>query len=100
MDDGQKAIDSANTNEFDLILMDCQMPTINGYQAASAIRENEPKNAHVPIVAITAGLMQDERDHCLQAGMDDFLPKPFRISDLSSILTAWLKDRKVLKIGD
>ncbi len=76
--DGQAAVDRYRAEKFDLVLMDCQMPVLDGFDAARAIRAHEKQNdlPPTPVLALSAGTTQDERDNCLAAGMDDFIPKP------------------------
>jgi CheY-like chemotaxis protein len=73
------------------VLMDCQMPKMDGYEASVRIRELEHRLhlSRVPIVAVTANAMAQDREKCLQAGMDDHLPKPVRSSDLEAALVRW-----------
>jgi len=85
--DGQEAVDLIRERAFDLVFMDVQMPRLNGYEAARAIREF---NSKVPIIAVTANAIRDERDRCLDAGMNDFLSKPFRNRDVVPLLRRWL----------
>jgi two-component system sensor histidine kinase/response regulator len=73
---GLKALEQSRQGDFDLILMDVQMPEMNGLQATMQIRVEEAMGAHVPIVAMTASAMSEDRDRCLAAGMDDFISKP------------------------
>jgi CheY-like chemotaxis protein len=76
--------------EFDLILMDVQMPGIDGLETTRAIREMEGGRRRIPIVAVTARAMQGDRDRCLAAGMDDYLAKPIRPAELSALLKRYL----------
>ena len=81
---GREAIDVLQDQDFDIILMDCQMPVMDGYEATLAIRAQESSVAegHVPIVAVTANALPEDRDKCIAAGMDGFLSKPFTIDGL------------------
>ena len=82
-ENGAEALQTFESGEYDLIVMDCQMPVMNGMQAASAIRDLESKgNRHIPIIAMTANATPSDRAACLQAGMDDFLSKPIQERDL------------------
>lgn len=89
-EDGRQAVEMASGINFDLILMDCQMPGIDGFEATRLIRENEKKRGRrVPIVAMTASAMDRDRDRCLACGMDDFVGKPFEIQELKSVIERW-----------
>ncbi|MCP4746533.1 MAG: response regulator [Desulfobacteraceae bacterium] len=75
--DGQEVLEIMETNTFDLILMDVQMPRLNGFEATAAIREKEEKNgSHIPIIALTANAIKGDQEKCIEAGMDDYLSKP------------------------
>ena len=87
---GLEACAKAKAKPFDLILMDCQMPEMDGFQATRAIREQEAGTRRVPIVAMTANAMTGDRERCLEAGMDDYLAKPIGILDLKNALHRWL----------
>ncbi len=89
--DGMAAVQAVAAREFDLILMDCNMPRLDGWGATARIREWELKHGRrrIPIVALTANAMQGEREHCLQAGMDDYLAKPFKREQLREIVARW-----------
>ena len=96
---GKDALAKIGHTSYDLILMDCQMPEMDGYEATRLIREREqqysvPPNsvaAHTPIIAMTANAMTGDRARCLAAGMDDYISKPFTQEQLSTALTKWLK---------
>src|SRR5688572_16421622 len=80
---------------YDLVLMDCQMPVLDGYSAARRWREIEaadPTGPHLPIVAMTANAMAGDRQRCLDAGMDDYLAKPVTRGQLEHCLRRWLQD--------
>ncbi len=87
---GAQAVDACRDAIFDLILMDCQMPVMDGFEATRRIIAERKGAAGCPIVAMTANAMQDDRERCLTAGMVDFLAKPYRLADLTAMLTRWL----------
>ncbi|MCA9729783.1 MAG: response regulator, partial [Candidatus Eisenbacteria bacterium] len=88
---GREAVELAQSTEPDLILMDCVMPEVDGLEATREIRrwETRTARARVPIVAVTANALADERERCFQAGMDDFIPKPYRSEDLLRVTRQW-----------
>jgi len=88
---GEEAVRLANRSSYDLVLMDCQMPTMNGYEAAARIRRaaRGSMNEHLPIIAVTASTTKSDRKRCLEAGMDDRVIKPIRPDDLKAILERW-----------
>lgn len=96
VDDGQAAVEKALGGRYDIILMDLQMPVMDGLTAASKIKEAEGDTAPV-IVAFTANSMSEERDRCKQAGMDDFLSKPVRPNDINECFERNLRNRKARK---
>jgi CheY-like chemotaxis protein len=77
--------------DLDLILMDCQMPVMDGLSAARAIRAAEPAGTHVPIVALTGNAMPGDREACVAAGMDDYLAKPFSLTALRTMIDRWAR---------
>ena len=90
---GQEAYDISGEQPFDLIFMDCQMPEMDGYEAARTIRTREissSQGTHIPIIAMTAHAMEGDRERCLEAGMDDYIGKPFSVEQLKTILNKWL----------
>ena len=87
---GQQALDILQTRSFDAILMDCEMPVMDGFSATLSVRKREPAGIHVPIIALTADVTSAGRAACLAAGMDDHLAKPFRREALHAILSRWL----------
>ena len=91
--DGLDAVAAVERGDYAMVLMDCQMPRCDGYDAARAIRALPGLRGQVPIVAVTASALEDERERCLAAGIDDYLPKPIRLTDLERVLTAWLSPR-------
>lgn len=89
VDNGQLALDMLRSGEqFDLILMDCQMPVMDGFQTTQAIRKDLAL-AHTPIIALTANATKEDRQRCLDAGMDDYLSKPTKVSMLNDMLNTW-----------
>lgn len=90
-DNGEQALDYINNNTYDIVLMDCQMPVIDGYQATKLLREKEAnENQHLPVIALTANAMVGDKEKCIKAGMDDYLSKPVRPEKLKKIMAKWL----------
>jgi signal transduction histidine kinase/CheY-like chemotaxis protein len=89
-ENGVEALASCVGTEFDVILMDCQMPTMDGFETSRALREREGGRKHTPIIAMTANAMQGDRERCLRAGMDDYIAKPVLMSDLEQVLDRWM----------
>ena len=88
---GAEAVDQVRAGDFNLVLMDCQMPVMDGYQATAAIRAlPEGRGAKLPIVALTANALHGDKQTCLDAGMNDFLAKPYSLVALHGMLAAWL----------
>ncbi len=91
---GRKALEALKSRAFDAVLMDIQMPDMNGWQAAAEIRRLEAVTGeHVPIIAMTAGAMEGDREKCIAAGMDDYIAKPFQAKALLQVLLANLGRR-------
>jgi PAS domain S-box-containing protein len=87
--DGVEALEAMAAASYDVVLMDCQMPRMDGYEAATRIRETE-HDRHTPIVAMTASAMASDRERCLAAGMDDYLTKPLDRELLATTLQRWV----------
>ena len=87
---GREALDMATLLPYELIFMDCQMPEMDGYEATGEIRKREGTARHTPIIALTAGAMAEDRERCIQAGMDDYVSKPIRAAQLSEMLDKYL----------
>ncbi|WP_440973063.1 response regulator [Pseudomonas koreensis] len=92
---GGEALDQLEHDEFDLVLMDCNMPVMDGYEASRQIRQSG-RWPHLPIVALTANAMSEERERCRAAGMSDYLAKPFRREELAALLDQWIPTTTVL----
>jgi CheY-like chemotaxis protein len=90
---GREAVDAAKAVPYDLIFMDCQMPELDGYDAAREIRMGEGLRKHAPIIAMTAEVMTGSRERCLAAGMDEHIAKPVKVEDLFDVLMKWVPKR-------
>ena len=86
---GREAVDMLRVLPYDCVFMDCQMPEMDGYEAATEIRRQESPGRHIAIVAMTADVLGDGRQRCLMSGMDDFIPKPIQIQTLLDALKRW-----------
>ena len=92
--DGSAVLKALAEHRYDLVLMDCQMPDMDGYAATAAIRQHEqaqPNPRRIPVIALTANAMEGDRERCLAAGMDDYLIKPLRTDSLYAVLKHWLE---------
>lgn len=88
--DGLSAIEATAKREYDVVLMDCQMPVMDGFEATSRIRQREfDGGGHLPIIAMTANAMAGDRQRCIDSGMDDYLPKPFHPEELRQAIDQW-----------
>jgi PAS domain S-box-containing protein len=109
-ENGREALAAVERAEYSLIFMDCQMPEMDGFTATRLIREREAKSAqeshvnvdrsvsHVPIVALTAHAMEGDRELCLAGGMDDYLTKPFTLSQLEEVLARWVPKKRFSQV--
>lgn len=89
-ENGKEALEKHQTKSFDVILMDIQMPEMDGFEATKAIRTNEGQNKHTPIIALTANALTGDREKCIEAGMDDYIPKPIEADKLEELMKKYL----------
>ncbi len=89
--DGKQVLERLAEGEFDLVLMDCQMPELDGYDATRAIRAGDEPRRSIPIVAMTAAALPADRERCLAAGMNDYISKPVQQEELARVLARWLR---------
>jgi CheY-like chemotaxis protein len=90
VNDGVQALEALAKQRFDAVLMDCQMPAMDGYAATTELRRRERGDRRTPVIAMTAHAMTGDRERCLEAGMDDYITKPVRHTDLSEALLRWI----------
>ncbi|MCB0407418.1 MAG: response regulator [Bdellovibrionales bacterium] len=84
---GEEAVEKFSPGKYSVILMDCQMPILNGFEAASKIRTmEEDTGVHTPIIALTASAFRETKERCFESGMDNFITKPFKLLDLKNVL--------------
>lgn len=86
---GLEALDAVKEKDYELIFMDCRMPEMDGYEATVHLREN---GFHRPIIALTAGTTLEERQKCVESGMDDILTKPYTAADIEQMMCKWLDE--------
>ncbi|MES9994388.1 MAG: response regulator [Candidatus Thiodiazotropha sp.] len=100
--DGVEAMDAMHDEQFDVVLMDCQMPRMDGYEATEAIRDREVTQGlmRTPVIAMTANAMAGDRERCLAVGMDDYLSKPVKPAQLENMLRQWLPMEEMISQGD
>jgi len=91
VENGEQALQLIGSEHFDAVLMDCQMPVLDGFATTIALRHKEASSgSHLPVIALTANAMEGDRERCLQAGMDDYLAKPYSGPELRNLLLRWL----------
>jgi CheY-like chemotaxis protein len=90
---GREAITALQNMRYDIILMDCQMPEMDGFEATRRIRQGESgrRYTNVPIIAMTAHAMKGDKELCLEAGMNDYLAKPVKSEELSKLIAQWTR---------
>jgi CheY-like chemotaxis protein len=89
VDDGEAALGATARLQYTAVLMDCHMPVMDGFEATRAIRAGGGRDGRLPVIAMTAGAMGEDRDRCLEAGMDDYLSKPVSLAELEASLARW-----------
>lgn len=94
VDNGEKALEAARNNRYDIIFLDINMPRMDGYEATRKIRKEEAEGERVPIIALTASAMKGDRETCLEAGMDDYVSKPINRKELNQVLDKWIAAEK------
>jgi signal transduction histidine kinase/FixJ family two-component response regulator len=95
--DGEDGLAKFEGGGFDIVFMDCQMPRMDGYMATAEIRRREGSGKRTPVIAMTASVLEDERRRCLESGMDDFLPKPWRPEQLREAVLRWSKELRLAR---
>ena len=90
MGNGAEAVEALASIPYDLVLMDCQMPDVDGFEATRRIRTSTFSSRSIPIIAMTANAVSGDRERCLEAGMDDYVSKPVKMPDLEAMLSKWL----------
>jgi two-component system sensor histidine kinase/response regulator len=98
--DGTEAVKAASQTDYRIILMDCQIPHLDGYQATGEIRRLEEPGRRTPIIAVTASVSEADRQRCLAAGMDDYLAKPLRLKTLAAALARWAPEASRVGVVD
>lgn len=98
VENGQQAVEEYFENDYDVIIMDCQMPIMDGFCATLIIRQQEELfDRHVPIIALTASALKEDKEKCIESGMDDFITKPVKIETLNKTIQHWLAQSTVPK---
>jgi CheY-like chemotaxis protein len=99
-ENGRIACERTAQRHYDLVFMDCQMPEMDGFEATRIVRSRELNSGrHLPIVALTANAMSEDRERCLDAGMDDYIPKPYSAADFERALRRWCKPHALPAVG-
>jgi PAS domain S-box-containing protein len=99
VDNGLVALEEWRSGHYSLVLTDCHMPEMDGYELARMIRQEEGQSRHTPIIAVTADALKGTEERCLASGMDDYVPKPIQLNELREKLNKWLPDEQAIEIG-
>ena len=99
VDDGEQAVSAALTGTYAAVLMDCHMPVMDGFDATRAIRARNGHSARIPIIAMTAGALDEDRERCFAAGMDDYISKPVDLATLAEVLSRWVPQTSTADVG-
>ncbi len=91
---GKEAVIAVKELPFNLVLMDCQMPEMDGFEATKLIKNPDEKYGNIPIIALTAGAMKEDYDRCMASGMDDYLSKPVQMQKLEKMIDKWYRPNK------
>lgn len=94
VDDGEQAVSAALSGTYAAVLMDCHMPVMDGFDATKAIRARNGHSARIPIIAMTAGALDEDRERCFAAGMDDYISKPVDLAKLAEVLARWVPQQE------
>ncbi|KUM35499.1 response regulator [Arthrobacter sp. EpRS71] len=94
VDDGEQAVSAALSGTYAAVLMDCHMPVMDGFDATRAIRTRNGHSARIPIIAMTAGALDEDRERCFAAGMDDYISKPVDLAKLAEVLSRWVPQQE------
>lgn len=94
VDDGEQAVSAALSGTYAAVLMDCHMPVMDGFDATKAIRARNGHSARIPIIAMTAGALDEDRERCFSAGMDDYISKPVDLAKLAEVLARWVPQQE------
>ena len=98
--DGAEAVEAVGRVPYDVVLMDCQMPEMDGYTAAREIRRQENGGPRIPIIALTASALAGDRERALDSGMDDYVPKPVKLEVLGEVLSRWVGAERAVQSGN
>ena len=88
---GVQALEALSSTAYSAVLMDCHMPIMDGFEATREIRRRQDQNSGIPIIAMTAGAMAEDRVRCLAAGMDDYVSKPIDLRAMGELLRKWVR---------